>query len=306
MKTYPLIAVLAAVVSTAFAYSPGSSGFQFLKMHVGARASAVGGAFVAVPGDVTALFYNPAGIAGIEQKSASFSYQDDLLDLNSGFIGYVHPGVGPGNLGGSVLFRDYGNFTRTDISGQELGSFGANSVALAVSYGLSPMENLSVGVGAKYLRGAIDTYSADAVAVDLGAMYAVPSQQLVFAAGLFNVGNQVSAYIAEKYPLPLQLRVGLSKKLAHLPLMLMVNGYKYNDTPWYWALGGEFTLTPVLFLRFGYDSFGRDLGIDSSKDTLAGASVGMGFIWNNLAFDYSFSTLGALGSLNRFSISGRF
>jgi hypothetical protein len=307
MKIFRLLSILTALVSTTVSgYSPGTSGFQFLKMQVGARAAAIGGAFIAVPGDVNSLFYNPAGIAVFTQKAATFSYQDDLLDLNSGFIGYVHPQAGIGNFGVSVLYRDYGQFTKTDVSGQELGSFGANSIALSASYARTVIENMYAGASVKYIRGAIDSYSADAVAADIGLMYSIPTQDLVFAIGVFNAGAQLSAFIAEKNPLPLQFRAGFSKKLAHLPLMFVGNVYKYNDTPWYFALGGEFSLSSQFFLRFGYDSFGRDLGVDSSKDTLAGAAVGMGFLWNNFSFDYSFSSLGVLGSLNRFTISGRF
>ena len=103
-----------------FSYSPGTSGFQFLKMQVGARSAGMGGAFLAVPGDVNALFYNPAGIASIDKKSAAFSFHDDVLDINSGFIGYVHPGVGKGNVGASVLYRDYGKFDRTDETGEAI------------------------------------------------------------------------------------------------------------------------------------------------------------------------------------------
>jgi long-subunit fatty acid transport protein len=289
-----------------FAGSPATSGFQFLKMQVSARAAAMGGAFLAIPGDVSSLYYNPAGIANIKSKSASFTYQDDLLDFNSGFIGYVHPEFGPGNVGISVLYRDYGSFDRTDVSGQQMGTFGANSVAFVGSYGLSPKENLNVGGSVKYIRGAIDTYTADAVAADIGVMYSIPEQQLVFAAGLFNAGTSISAFISEKHDLPMQMRAGFSKVLAHLPLLIGLNFYKYNDEPWYFALGGEFTITPSLFLRLGYDSYGRDLAVDSSKDTLAGAALGLGFLWQNISFDYAYSSLGALGSLNRFTISGHF
>jgi len=306
MKRLILTCLLIGLVQPGGAASPATSGFQFLKMQVGARAAAMAGAFAAVPGDVNSLHYNPAGIAFIDEKSATFSYHDDLLDFNSGFIGYVHPGIGPGQLGVAVLYRDYGSFDRTDISGEKLGSFGANSLALSGSYGFSPIKDLLVGGSLKYIRGTIDTYSSDAIAADLGVMYTIPVHELTVAAGLYNAGTSISAFINEKHPLPLQFRFGLSKHLEHLPLLIGLNLYKYNDEPWYFALGGEFTLTTNLFLRLGYDSFGRDLDVDSSKDTLAGAAIGLGFIWNSVAFDYAYSSLGALGALNRFTISAKF
>jgi len=306
MKKICIISLLLSLTCSIFAYSPGTSGFQFLKMQVGARAAGMGGAFLAVPGDVNSLFYNPAGIAAVTKKSASFSYHDDLLDINSGFIGYVHPGVGPGQIGASVLYRDYGSITRTDVSGQEQGTFSSNYFSLMGSYGLQVRKNLYAGGSLKYAQGMIDNYTAGAVALDAGVMYSFPEQQLILAAGFFNVGTTLSGFVEQKDPLPMQMRVGLSKRLAHLPLLIGLNAYKYNDEPWYFALGGEFTITPNIFLRLGYDTFGRDLQVDSSKDTLAGAAVGFGFLWKNVSFDYSYSSLGALGSLNRFTLSGRF
>ncbi len=306
MKRLVVILLFVFVAVPLFAYSPGTSGFQFLKMQVGARAAGMAGAFLAVPNDVNALFYNPAGIAVLGQKSASFSFHDDLLDINSGFLGYVHPKVGPGNIGVSVLYRDYGDITRTDINGVEDGTFGSNYFSIAGSYGLVAMENLLVGGSVKYVQGMIDNYTASAIAADIGVMYMIPDQELIFALGFSNLGTTISAFVDEKDPLPMQFRAGVSKRLAHLPLLLGLNLYKYNDEPWYFALGGEFTLTPNVFLRLGYDSFGRDLDVDSSKDTLAGAAIGVGFLWKNINFDYSYSSLGALGALNRFTISGRF
>jgi threonine dehydratase len=40
---------------------------QFLKIGVGARAEGMGGAFVAVADDPSAVFWNPAGIARLEE-----------------------------------------------------------------------------------------------------------------------------------------------------------------------------------------------------------------------------------------------
>jgi hypothetical protein len=231
---------------------------------------------------------------------------NDLLDFNTGFVGLVEPNFGPGNLGISVLFKDYGSFNKTDVTGEELGSFNSNAVSFAGSYGLEPMKNLYVGASAKYLRFAIDTYSADAIAMDAGAMYSIPSQRLIFAVGIFNVGQSLSAFVDTKEDLPMSVKAGFSKQLAHLPLLVSFNLYKYNDANWHGALGGEFSLSPNVFLRLGYDEFGRDLKVDSSSDKFAGTAIGLGLVWNSLKIDYSFSSYGELGSLNRFTVSGQF
>lgn len=306
MKKTFLLAGLFVISELIAAGSPGTSGFQFLKTQIAARPAAMAGAFIAVPSDVSALFYNPAGIAGFEKQAAAFTYTNDIVDINSGFIGYVRPKAGPGTAGISVIYKNYGTLDGRDVTGQSTGEFSANNVALAASYAVIPMSNLSAGATVKFIYSGIESYSASALALDWGVMYEIPSQMLTLAAGMSNLGTMVSTFVDERYPLPMQMRAGLAKRLAHLPLLISFNAYKYNDEAWNWVLGGEFTLSPQLFLRMGYDSFGRHLAVDSSKDTFAGASAGLGFLWEWLRVDYAFTTLGELGSINRFTLSAEF
>ena len=58
---------------------------QFLKIAVGARAAAMGGAFVAVSDDATALFWNAAGIARINPITDHF--QEGSIRLRLQFAG---------------------------------------------------------------------------------------------------------------------------------------------------------------------------------------------------------------------------
>jgi len=307
MKIFRLLAAFTFLFTiTIWAYSPSTTGFQFLKTQVGARPAAMAGAFVAVPGDVNSLFYNPAGIAVFGKRTASFTYLNDLLDFNSGFIGYVHPQFGPGNFGFSVLYKDYGNFDKMDQNGQELGSFGANSISFNASYAIKAAENLYIGGTGKYIRASIENYSADAVAIDAGVMYYFPKYELTIAAGIYNLGTATSAFIETKDDLPFNIRGGFSKKLAHLPLLLCANVYKYNDEAWLAAVGGEFTLSDYVLLRLGYDFIGRKMHVDASDDTFAGAAIGLGFLWKKMKLDYSYTSYGVLGSLNRFTVSSHF
>jgi len=299
-----LIAGLATISPAAD--SPGTTGFQFLKTQVGARPAGMAGAFLAISGDVNSIYYNPAGIATLSQRTAGFTYLKHLLDLNFGFVGFVQPAFGPGNLGIGLSFMDYGDFKKTDNTGEVLGNFSANSVCLTAVYSVHLLANLDLGFSGKYIRAAIDNYSADAFAADAGLLYHFPKQMLTLAAGFFNVGQSTSAFIQTKDELPMCMRFGLAKKLEHLPLMLSLVGYRYQNEEWHAALGGEFTLIPQAFLRIGYDNIGQDLQVGGNKDRFAGASIGLGYVWRNVNLDYAFSSMGEIGSLNRFSISSQF
>src|SRR6478672_5641388 len=62
---------------------------QFLKIGVGARAEGMGGAFVAVSDDASALYWNCAGIARIEGSQLSLNNAIWIADMQFNQIGYV-------------------------------------------------------------------------------------------------------------------------------------------------------------------------------------------------------------------------
>src|SRR5688572_18755571 len=68
----------------------GTSSLQFLKIGVGARATAMGETFIAVSNDITALYWNPAGLMQFTEYGAHFSHNEWLVDLNHEFLGGVY------------------------------------------------------------------------------------------------------------------------------------------------------------------------------------------------------------------------
>jgi len=57
----------------------GTTAGEFLKIGVGSRATAMGGAFVAVSNDVSSLYWNPAGIAKLEKNEILTSHSSFRL-----------------------------------------------------------------------------------------------------------------------------------------------------------------------------------------------------------------------------------
>ena len=71
----------------------GTIGGQFLKIGIGARAVAMGSAFVSVADDATAVYWNPAGIARIQKSVLSINHTTWLADisLRTGHLPVPHP-----------------------------------------------------------------------------------------------------------------------------------------------------------------------------------------------------------------------
>jgi len=88
-KIGTLIGLLSACVfSFGLADGSGQAG-AYLRMGVGARALGMGGAFVAVADDGYSAYWNPAGLAKLQNTQASFMHARLKLDRNFDFINYV-------------------------------------------------------------------------------------------------------------------------------------------------------------------------------------------------------------------------
>ena len=323
---------LAAFLAAAETFPPvmaGQPGYEFLRTQAGARASALGGAFVAVAGDIYSVYYNPAGLAtlgfpaagaGAPVQQVAFSYLNHFLDFQSGFLAYAHRLGASGTVAAALRYLDYGQFDRTDELGNKQGTFGAGNFLLQVGYGFELSRNFSVGIGLKYIHGKIAQYSSSAWAADFGLLYRIPSQDLNFGFAVLNSGQVLDPYVETKDPLPVSYRLGLSKRLAHLPLLLVLEGYLYRGEDAQFIIGGEFTLTPFWLLRLSYNSIGKEQRIGQVGDRYAGLSIGTGFsldksvissggfwqFWKKIDLDYSFTSAGHIGTLNRFSVRFEF
>ncbi len=304
---FSIFVLIASPIYVTKTYSSGTAGYEFLRTHVGARPSAMGGAFISFSGDIHSMYFNPAGLAGIPGRLASATYLNHVLDFQSGFAGYTQPVKNVGQVAFGVSYMNYGDFDETTANGEKIGSFSAGSFALNGSLGRSINKDLKIGASMKFIHSSIDNYSSTAFAFDAGLIYHVPFiDGLNVGIGAFNVGYVLTAFVDEKDNLPMNFAIGASKSLAHLPFTWGVTVNKYIDDDIQVNVGGEFTLADGVYLRLGYNSLGRDQKVGADSDQFAGISFGLGMNWRQYEFDYGLSSFGAIGYLNRLSFSYRF
>ena len=304
----------------------GTAGAKFLRIPVGARAAALGGAVVACINDPSALFWNPAGIVGVRSTGVFFSHTPwwATTRMNSAALAASFEDIGSIGVSLSILSMDKMEVT-TELEPEGTGQmFDAGDMMIGVTYARRLTEDFSVGITAKYVNQRIWNESADGWAVDIGTQYRIGFEDLTLAMSMMNFGPDMSydgtdldvTYDAnpnapenrltparlnpETYPLPLSFQLGLSMtafRTDEISMLVAADVVHPNDNVERVHVGGEFVILENFFVRGGY-RFGYDL---ESATFGAGATLPVGN-WN-VAFNYAYALYDLLPNVSRFSLS---
>jgi long-subunit fatty acid transport protein len=295
-----------------FLFQPASAqdvtAFDFLRIPMSARAAAMGNAFVTMKDDPSMIFFNPAGISTMEKSAASIGFVKYLLDVNAGHASYSQELQGIGHVSAGIVYMNYGDMEKTDKNARSYGTFSASDIAFSLGYG-NQYKDLNYGAAVKIISSSIEEYSSSAIAVDLGAMYTLTNENIVFGVSVLNLGSQLSSYVETSEDLPFEIRFGVSHALKHLPLNIMLNFHKLNEEEnrlANFSVGGEFRLSKALRARFGYNTEQRrELKIGNSSG-FTGISLGFGLEIARFMVDYGYNSFGEIGTLHRFGLSTTF
>jgi len=284
----------------------GTRSFNFLKIQIGARPTAMGGAFTGVADDESSLYYNPAGITGLEGKRFIAGYHNNIFDMQSGFMGYIHPLAEDKKVAVYVSYLNYGEFIRTDDNGVTDGTFGGSDILFAASYAMRAKPNMSIGGTIKIIYEKLDAYSATGFAIDLGAKYSFDYGRTNVGVMVQNLGSQLGSYVedGETNPLPLYIKAGGSQRLKGLPVLIAGDIVLPTDNDPYFALGTEWLNLKPLYLRLGWSSFGENYKTGAGNDDFAGFSIGFGVDYKKAQISYTISPEADLGTSHRVTFTG--
>jgi opacity protein-like surface antigen len=308
----------------------GTTAAKFLSIPVGARAIGMGGAFVAVANDASAMYWNPAGISHLYQSEAIFSHANWLADINFNYGGVVMPIEGFGTVGVNFTSMTMAEMEKTteerpDGTGQ---FFSVGSIAVGVSYAKALTEWFSIGGNVKYVSEHISNSTAAGFAVDIGTLFTTPFPGVKFGAGISNFGTKmkitgddllitkdispnagnnanVNGNLAtDDFDLPLNLRIGFSYEPISnedQKLVLVVDAQHPNDNSESISLGGEYTVfNNTLALRGGYKALGQR---DSEERFTVGAGLKYPVSGNlTIKFDYGYQRFARIENVHKFAV----
>lgn len=221
--------------------------FNFLRLPASAHVSALGGDNISlVENDASLVFHNPALISYVSDKTLNLNamtYMEGSVTASASFTKALGDRATWGVQG---RFISYGEMKETTVTGEQTGTFGARDVALSGSFAYGLAERLSGGVTAKMVGSFIGSYSSLGVLVDLGLNYYDADREWSFSAVARNLGGQVKAYEDDFEPVPLDLQLGVSKRLIGSPLRFSATLVRLND--WQYGLGKHLVVGADLLL----------------------------------------------------------
>lgn len=306
--------VLLNIIALYNIYSQETATYNFLRLDVDAKSAALAGSYVSAENDVNSIFYNPAGLATLQQPQISAGFFKYLMDINSGNAAYSQKYKDAGYFGIGVRYVNYGSFDKVDENYVNQGTFSANDLAVSLGYANTYDSVFHFGANVKFIYSNIDVYKSTGLALDLGALYDIPSYLTTIGVSLLNAGAQISTYNGVKEKLPLDLRVGASKRLEYLPVTVYLSFNNLTETQdnfishfKNFTLGGEFEVSDYIVLRAGYDNLIRQNLETGNSTGLGGFSAGLGFQYENrYMFDYSFNSIGKVGAVHRINLRYNF
>jgi len=299
----------------------GQAGAKFLSIPLSPRAVGMGETFVSVANDPYTVFINPAGLANLENKQVLTSMVPYWASTYLGGAAFTMPTRGGKYavfVGGlmSPGFEGYELNENNEIV--ETGTFSYMAMQMGASYAQYFTDKFSLGIT---LKGVYEGYgsfsSAWTFATDVGTYYKTGFRDLTLAMVMQNFGPDLKpagkfarwgytggAITSDSveytpYPLPLLFRVGMSMSLwkTEYQYMLLAAEITHpNDNRETYALGVEYNLFNMLYLRSGY-RFQQDEG---------GFSTGMGLNFFRGQLDYSYSEMENLPDLHRIGLSFAF
>ncbi|MFQ5499675.1 MAG: PorV/PorQ family protein [Candidatus Zixiibacteriota bacterium] len=169
-------AVVVALVVIAVCTAQGQDGDggqsgAFMQVPIGARATAMGGAFRALADDGSAPLYNPAGPATIRKGLFSTSYRAMQLDRTLGYISVITPTQGNSALGASWLYANSGSVEARDTEGKLAGhDISTNQHAIGILFAKRFERWISIGANFRYLQTTFPEFNAFTVSFDIGTM----------------------------------------------------------------------------------------------------------------------------------------
>lgn len=298
----------------------GTAAATFLKIDVGAQATAMSGAVAAIADDASVLYWNPAGAAQLDGNYLTISHIEWPVDIQYEYIGYVHhfPKIGTFGLSCGMLHTEDMEVT-TEYHPTGNGEyFRYNDTFIALTFSMKMTNRFSYGASIKYVEENLAGLKMGGWMIDLGTFYWTGYKSLRFAVSLVNFGQDLKptgtywkktrdGTLEEKkyeaFSPPTMFRVGSAMDVYSTERYCVTASVQINhpmDNAENAVMGFDFQFLKQLHLRGGYR-----INYDEERFTF-GAGFLLPINHNKFVLDYAFKDFVNLSTTHQFTLGFQF
>ncbi|MCJ7552527.1 MAG: PorV/PorQ family protein [Ignavibacteriaceae bacterium] len=284
---------------------------EFMALGVGGRALGMGGAFVAVANDVTAGYYNPAGLANINYPQIILMHSEQFGNLVNYDYGAVTIPYGTDMSFGLSIMRlgvdgipdtrnalmDTNNDGIVDVNDEfrldysKITEFSNQDWAFYLTFAKRQTENFYWGANIKIIRRDIAEYGATGIGFDVGAYY-TPLQNLYLGANVQDVTTTLVAWNTGRNELiSPTLKLGAAFKVVEILGGYIMPALDFDVRFENRRYASNFNVGPVSFdMHVGFEyNFKNLFSVRAGYNDVKQFTVGAGVKLPKLNIDYSFA-----------------
>lgn len=300
----------------------GTRVFEFLNITTSPRQAALGGNSQSMwDSDPNMSLWNPALMNPETHNQLALNYASYLADIKIGTMSYVYQFDRRNFFSIHGQYVDYGDFLAADEIGNVVGDFQAKDAAVTLGYARNLNDFFTIGANIKYIHSQIETYTSYAAAMDIGVVFHDIDYDTNVALSIRNIGTQFKPFDKIKEKMPIQVNLGISHKLEHVPLELTAtlhdlqkfdiseqtkddgrevsNMRKAID---HLSVGAEFFPQAGFNLRFGYNfKRGNELNTDLTQN-FSGFTAGFGLRISSFRLEYAHAQYHASSNTDHFGL----
>lgn len=307
-----LMWLLLAVSASVWGQTGGQSVYPFLQLSTSSNYASLGGfsPSVHIPGP-NAVTSNPALPDSASNISAALNMVSYVAGIRYGSAFYTGR-LGKFMLTGGAQLIHYGDFSLTDEAANELGTFQCRDMMTMMSLSRPILPNLTAGITAKYINSDMETYHSQGLAVDMGFFSGFDEGRTSLALTIYNLGSQITTYSTTRESLPLDIRLGVSRKLQYAPLRFTATVHSLNHPrlhdDFLTSLADHFILSAELFpegvvsLKGGFNVLAHNDLYVSGASPFAGFSFGIDVRLKRFSIQYSRQCISPAASANMLSM----
>ena len=324
----------------------GTTAANFLEIGIGSAASAMGEAYVGVANDLSSIYWNPAGLASIQQSEALFVIQPWVININTLFAGAAIKVPSIGTLALGLTQVDYGEMDVTTLEYQDgTGEkFTANDLAASVSFARKLVPWFSFGISGKLIHSNIWRCNANAVAMDLGVIvnthfFSVTGEKkdgMTIGMSISNYGTRMrydgidllnpidislyengnygdvpGQFRTQAWELPLLFRIGVAVKpivSTYHNLIIAADALHPNNNMESVNVGTQYEIHIPGAGKFFLRGGYKALFMNETEFGITGGGgIELFFMGNHsITIDYAYKTMGILGNVHAYTVGMTF